>query len=305
LQNNNVKVQAALWGVAIIHGANYTIAKEVMPLYIGPFGFIVLRQSFAVLAFFLIGLFYGGSYSASQKDWTLIIISAFFGAALNMLTFFKGLSMTSPIQASLIMVTTPIIVTALSRVFLKDKLNNAGWMGLILGFTGTAWLILNGQPGHQFKVSAGDLFIFINALSYAIYLVISKPLLSRYHFIWLTKWLSLFGLLFTIPFGFHEVKAIEWIQIPPGGIAAIIYVLMFTTLLSFLLFGYALTHTTTSVVSSYIYLQPLLATAFAILVARDNLTWIKVLSGLVIFTGVWLVNKGKQERSALQAENKS
>jgi drug/metabolite transporter (DMT)-like permease len=281
--------------VAIIHGINYTVAKEVMPAYIGPYGFIVLRQAFAVLSFFLIDLFLSGQNKPTSTDWKLIIVSSFFGAALNMLTFFKGLSLTSPIQAALIMVITPVLVTALSWFFLKEKLKPVGWTGLFLGLAGTVWLILRGNPGHSFSISTGDLFIFINALSYAIYLVISKPLTGKYHFIWLTKWISLFGLLFTLPFGWREALSVEWTIIPAGALFSMAYVLIFTTLLSFLFFGYALTHTTTSVVSSYIYLQPLLATAFAIFTARDQLTWVKVVAGSIIFMGVYLVSKGKKE----------
>jgi len=298
LKANNFRVHAALWGVAIIHGVNYTVAKEVMPAYIGPYGFIILRQALAVFSFFLIDAFIPGKYKPTAADWRLIILSAFFGAALNMLTFFKGLSLTTPIQASLIMVTTPVLVTALSWFFLKERLNLAGGAGLFLGFAGTGWLILNGHPGHTLQVSAGDLYIFINALSYAIYLVISKPLLSKFHFIWLTKWISLFGLIFTLPFGTGELLSVNWTQFPAEAIFSLIYVLVFTTFLSFLFFGYALTHTSTNVVSSYIYLQPVIATVFAILTARDRLTWIKVLTGSIIFLGVYLVNKGKQTAGA-------
>jgi drug/metabolite transporter (DMT)-like permease len=223
----------------------------------------------------------------------LIIISALFGSALNLLTFFKGLSMTSPIQASLIIVTTPIIVTALSRFVLKDRLGAKGWLGLVLGFSGTAWLILNGNPMAGFKISLGDLLVFINSISYAIYLLISKPLLDRYHFVWLTKWMSLIGLFFTAWFGIPELLKVDYAALPVHVWGSISYVLLLTTVLSFIFFGYALTHTTTSVVSSYLYLQPLTATTFAIILGKDHLTVTKVISGLVILGGVYLVNIGK------------
>lgn len=267
-----------------------------MPDYIGPYGFILMRQLVATIVFFSIGMFLRKDYRPPASDWKLMVASAFFGAALNMLTFFKGLSMTSPIQASLIMIMAPILVTMLSWLVLKDRLHSTGWLGLALGFTGTAWLILAGQPGHRFSISTGDLFIFINAGSYAVFLVISKPLMGRYHFIWLTKWLSLFGLLMTLPFGLRELLAVNWAEMPATVWASVFYVVGFTTVTSFILYGYALTHASTSVVSSYIYLQPLLATAFAMLLGKDHLTWTKVLAGLIILTGLYLVNRGKKDQ---------
>jgi drug/metabolite transporter (DMT)-like permease len=294
LAGRNFRVHLFLWITAIIHGANYSIAKDVMPEYIGAYGFILMRQAFATVAFFGLGMFLNKRHKAPLSDWKLMVASAFFGAALNMLTFFKGLSLTSPIQASLIMVMSPGIVTLLSWLVLKDRLRYIGWVGLALGFAGTAWLILAGQPGHQFRLSQGDLYIFINAVSYGIFLVISKPLMGRYHYIWLTKWLSLFGFLMALPFGAGELMQVQWSSIPPAIWASIIYVLVFTTVTSFILYGYALTHGSTSVVSSYIYLQPLLATAFAILLGKDHLTWTKVLAGSIIIAGVYLVNRGKR-----------
>ena len=215
--------------VAIIYGVNYTIAKDVMPTYIKPFGFIVLRVLGATILFWALSLFMA-KQKIERSDFFRIFLAAVFGVCLNMLAFFKGLSMTSPINASVIMVTSPIIVLLLSAIILKERITFIKILGILLGLVGAVILIVYGQsiiPGD--KPFYGNLLILVNATSYGLYLIIVKNLTQKYDSVTLIKWLYLFGLILVIPFGFSEVQEIQWQLIPTTIYYNIGFVILFTT----------------------------------------------------------------------------
>ena len=150
--------------VSIIYGLTFTIAKDVMPKYIDAFGFILLRVGGTTLLFWIISLFIK-TEKIEKADFPRIIAAAFFGVALNMLTFFKGLSYTSPIMGSVIMVTTPIIVLVLSAILIKERMKTRKILGIILGLAGTLFLILYGKSmNNALKAGLGNLLVFINAV---------------------------------------------------------------------------------------------------------------------------------------------
>ena len=200
--------------VSLIYGVSFTIAKDVMPTYIKPFGFILLRVFGATILFWLIS-FFGPTEKIQLKDFPRIIAAAFFGVALNMLTFFKGLSFTSPISAAVIMVTTPIIVLILSAIIMKEKMIKRKIFGILLGLFGTGFLILYGRSiGNAANAPLGNLLVFINAVSYAFYLIIVKNLMDKYNAFTFVKWIYLFGFIMVIPFGFSQFQSVDWAVLP-------------------------------------------------------------------------------------------
>ena len=130
--------------VSIIYGVTFTIAKDVMPKYVAPFGFIIMRVGGSVVLFWIVS-FLGPKEKIASKDFPRIIAAALFGVAINMLTFFKGLSYTSPIMGAVLMVTTPMIVLILSAIIMKERMQKRKVLGIILGLSGTMTLILYGK----------------------------------------------------------------------------------------------------------------------------------------------------------------
>lgn len=283
--------------VAIIYGMNYTIAKDVMPTYIKPFGFIVLRVLGATVLFWALSLFMA-KQKIERSDFFRIFLAAVFGVCLNMLAFFKGLSMTSPINASVIMVISPIIVLLLSAIILKERITFIKVLGILLGLVGAVILIVYGQsiiPGD--KPFYGNLLILVNATSYGLYLIIVKRLTQKYDSVTLIKWLYLFGLILVIPFGFSEVQEIQWQLIPTTIYFNIGFVILFTTFFAYLFNLFALTQLKPTTLSAFIYLQPLIATTYALLNGKDSLNSVKIIAALLIFTGVYLVTKSNSKPS--------
>ena len=279
--------------VSLIYGLTFTIAKDVMPQYIQPYGFIVVRVFGASILFWLIS-FFVPKEKINRNDIPRIAAAAFFGVALNMLTFFKGLSYTSPIMGAVLMVTTPIIVLILSAIILKERLKIRKILGIILGLVGTGFLILYGKSiANATNAGLGNLLVFINAVSYGFYLIIVKKLMNKYNAFTFVKWIYTFGFLMVLPFGYSEFRAIEWHTIPTDIFWKIGFVVLFSTFFTYLLNLLSMRELKPTTVAVFIYLQPLFATIFAISLGKDDLNLVKIISAALLFLGVFLVTHKK------------
>jgi drug/metabolite transporter (DMT)-like permease len=299
MNNSNLKEHLALLIVAVIYGVNFVIAKEVMPVYILPKGFILLRAVTGTLFFFLIARFFTAE-KIQQKDWLRLILCGLFGVALNQVLFFEGLNRTTPINASLVMITTPISVLLLDRLINREKITLIKTIGILLGAAG-ALLIIFGKKDFQLQLTAalGDFFVFLNAFFYAVYLVIVKPLMKTYHPVTVIKWVFAFGLVAVLPVGFTELQQVQWHTFDTKIWLCVLFVLLFTTVLAYLLNIYAMRKVSAALVGVYIYVQPIVATLIAMLYAKDELTTSKALAAALIFTGVYLTGMAMERKKSV------
>lgn len=285
--------------VSIIYGITFTIAKDVMPKYIDAYGFILLRAGGSMLLFWAVWLFMKLNSKApiekiATHDFPRIIAAAFFGVAFNMLTFFKGLSLTSPISAAVIMVSTPMIVLVLSALIMKERMRKRMVSGLILGLIGTAFLILYGKSiGSATNAGLGNFLVLVNAISYGFYLIIVKKLMDKYNAFTFVKWIYLFGFIMVLPFGWSQFDAVNWTLVPIAICWKIAFVVVISTFLTYLLNLLSMKELKPTTVAVFIYLQPLFATVFAISLGKDELSLVKIGSAALIFIGVYLVSMKK------------
>ena len=283
--------------VSIIYGVTFTIAKDVMPKYVDAYGFILMRVGGSTILFWLVWLFSRMPEKVRKEridraDFPRIIWAAFFGVALNMLSFFKGLSLTSPISASVIMVSTPMIVLVLSAIIIKERIRKRMALGIILGLIGTAFLILYGKSiGNASNASLGNFLVFVNATSYGLYLVLVKKLMDKYNAFTFVKWIYLIGFLMVLPFGWGEFEAVNWALMPMDMYWKIGFVVVFSTFLTYLLNLLSMKELKPTTIAVFVYLQPVFATVFAISLGKDELTLVKIVSAILIFTGVYLVTQ--------------
>lgn len=295
IRRNYAYIAATL--VSILYGVTFTVAKDVMPNYIMPFGFILLRVFGATILFWAFA-FLGPKEKIAWVDYPRIFFAAFFGVALNMLTFFKGLSYTSPIMGAVLMCTTPMIVLVLSAFMLRERLAPQKIIGLVLGLIGTAVLILYGKSMHNAPhASVGNLLVFINAISYGFYLILVKKLMNKYNAFTFVKWIYTFGLVLVIPFGWQEFEAISWQLIPMSIYYKIVFIVVGSTFLTYLLNLVSMRQLKPTTVSVFIYLQPLFASVFAIGLGKDEISVVKLTAALLIFTGVYLVTQNKEAQA--------
>jgi drug/metabolite transporter (DMT)-like permease len=275
--------------VSIIYGVTFTIAKDVMPAFLKPFGFIVLRVGGSALLFWLCALFIP-KQKIALNDYPRIAAAALFGVALNMLTFFEGLSLTSPIMASVLMVTTPMIVLVLSAFIIKEKILGKKAAGIALGLIGTVILIMYGKSAASDENALwGNFLVFVNAVSYGLYLILVKKLMDKYNPFAFVKWIYLFGFIMVLPFGWQQLAAAKWLLMPCHIVLKVLFVVVFSTFLTYLLNLLSMKQLKPTTVAVFIYLQPLFATIFAIGLGKDELNAVKILSAILIFVGVYLV----------------
>ncbi len=283
------------FSAALIYGVSFTVAKEVMPLYVRPFGFILLRVMGATILFWSVGLFVKKE-KIELKDFPRLALAALFGMALNQLSFFKGLSMTTPINASVIMVCTPIIVLIFSSLLLKEKASKKKLLGIFIGLFGAVILIVFGKDrGVSSNASLGNLLVFVNASAYALYLILVKNLTKRYNAITLAKWLYLIGLFMVLPFGFSEFQLVNWQQMPLPILWRVGFIIVFTSFLTYLFNLYAIKELKPTTLSIFIYLQPVIASSYALMVGSDSLNLLKIAATVLIFVGVYLVTLRPKE----------
>ncbi|WP_204344308.1 DMT family transporter [Psychroserpens algicola] len=282
----------ALSLVQLLYGLNYTFAKFLINEgFIKTFGLTLCRVGGATLLFWIFGFFFKAE-KIDKKDYFTFFLGAVFGVAINMLLFLKGLELTSPIHASVIVTTTPIIILVLSSFFLAEKVTKLKILGVVLGFCGGILLTVLGKSTRVGdNVPLGNLFIFINAISYSIYIIIIKKLTAKYHPFTFIKWLFLFGLLMVIPFGYTEASEIQWHTFTPYVWLSVAFVVIGATFATYVLNPLALRSLKASTVGVFIYLQPVIAGVFAILMGVDVVSPVKIIAMLLIFSGVYLVSK--------------
>lgn len=296
--NTRALALIAVFMVQLLYGLTFTFAKGIINEgLIAPFGFILVRIIGATALFWILSIFTKNE-KIERKDFLTFFLASIFGIALNMLTFFKGLEYTTPINASVIMITVPIIVLLLSAIFLAEKLTLIKVLGVFLGFSGAIILSLYGSGTSSVgsNVPLGNLLVFINAASYSVYIIIIKKVTSKYHPFSFIKWLFLFGLCIVLPFGYQDLTQVELYRFTAYDFFAVAFVVVGATFGTYLLNPIGLRHLKASTVTTFIYLQPVIAAIFAIAMGADSLNVVKVLAAAIIFSGVYLVTKKKKEK---------
>jgi drug/metabolite transporter (DMT)-like permease len=287
----NTRAHLALLGANIIYGLNFIFGKAVMPEHITPFALLFLRSISAALLFWITSLFIPKE-KVERKDLIFIASVAVFGVVINQAMFLAGLALTSPINSSIIQSTNPIFAFIFAAFILKEKITFLRGAGLVVGFSGVIILILrSGSPDVGSATFLGDVYTLINTTSWAFYTVIIKRMLEKYHPITVMKWTFLFGIFINVPIGYQQWQATDLGAIPFTAWLQIGFVVFFATFLGYLLLTYGLRRLSPTIVSSYTYLQPVMAAWIATLIGQDHIDVTIVFSACLIFTGVYIVSR--------------
>ncbi len=279
-------------GATTIYALNHTIAKGVMPHYVQPFGFIIFRVGGAALLFWLISIF-GPKEKIEKRDYLRMLICAILGIGINMLVFFKGLSLSTPINSAVLVTTTPIIVLILSAVFIKERISPRKIFGITIGLLGALGLILFSSEIRQDapNIPLGNFLILLNSVFYGSYLIVVRPLLDKYHPFTFMKWLFTIGIFLVLPFGYQELVEIDFPNLPTEAIWSVIFVVVGTTFCTYLFNIFALTQLKASTLSAFVYVQPLIGILYATATGKDSLTTLKILAASLVLLGVYLASR--------------
>ncbi|HSZ71534.1 MAG TPA: DMT family transporter, partial [Cytophagaceae bacterium] len=213
------------------------------------------------------------------------------GVALNQLFFYKGLSISAPINASLIMATIPIFVLIFSAVLLHSFPTWKQSLGVMISASGAYYLIIYSGGGLKTNYLNGDVLILFNCFSYAIYMVIVKPLLEKFHPLFITKWMFAVGAIVVLPFTYNNVWQTDWIAISKDGWLAYSYIILFATLFNYYFTNATMKWLSPVTIGAYGYLQPFFATLFAVILRTDAISTEKIIAGGVIFSGILLTSQ--------------
>ena len=297
MDKRTLAIFAAL-GATLIYALNHTIAKDVMPTHVQGFGFIGIRLIGATILFWLLGLLIP-KQPIDKADRMAFLRAAILGMAINMLAFFKGLEYSTPINSTVIITTTPIMVFLFSVLLLKENIRPKRAIGVLMGFLGALSLILFSQQAtaNASNISLGNFLFVINASAYGFYMIYVKPLSEKYNTIHLLKWLFLIGLVITMPFTLPELMAVDFQQLPLSIWWRIGFVVLGTTFMTYLLMVYAIRHLRATSLSVFTYLQPIIGIVYAVLVGADFMTPIKWIAMSLVLVGVYLVTKQEQPKA--------
>lgn len=304
MKYNTYKAHFALLGANLIYGANYIIAKGVMPNKISPTAFVFIRLVCCAALFWLLKFLFVKE-KVELKDFPRIALCGLLGAAANMLFFFHGINITSPVDASIIMTATPVLVFVFSYFILKERMTKNKLIGTIIAGIAALFLILYGNKTEGTSSLLGNFLVFCNAASYGLYLVLVKNLMSKYNAITVISWMFLFGLIMVTPFSIKPFMETNFDAFTTNTYLVIGYVVLFTTFLTYLFNVYALKYVTPSVTSSYIYLQPaisfIMVSVYAFVLMKDeyaqDINMVKIISCLMVVVGVYIISKPTKKRA--------
>ena len=284
------KAHIAVLLTNIFFATNFILVKFISPKYIGPYGVNVVRVGVSLILFWLVWLFGKSSARIKKEHWWRFILCGLTGVALNQMLFIKGLTLTATVHASLLMLCTPLLITILAFWALKEKISWPKSIGLVMGIAGAVVLITSKENNGDASLQ-GDLLIVLNAISYALYFILVKPLMKIYPPLHVVRWVFTFGFILIIPVGWSQFNAIEWQQMGWTQYIALFAIVCCGTFLAYYFNAFGLQHLGAGITGSYIYTQPLFATLIAVLFLHEQFSFEKLIAGIFIFAGVYLVSR--------------
>ena len=272
--------------------------KHISPSLITPIALTSIRVGGTAILFWLFFGLKANTNKFQKADFYIILICALTGIAMNQNFSIKGMSLTSPIHASLLVLTTPIVITLLAIFFLKERLNSLKIVGLLLGIFGGVLLVFSRDISvvNKSGQALGDMFVVFGAISYATYVVMMKSIAHKYSNTAILKWVFLIGSMICIPFGWHDLHLVQWASFDALSWFCLFYIVVGATFFAYQLVNFGIYKLGASVAGSFIYSQPFFATIAAIILLNETITLTKFLSAGLIMTGVFLANykpKGK------------
>lgn len=293
----------ALIAVQLMFGSAPVLGKAALAAF-PSLAIVGFRVGGAALAFYLLQRLRGSLTLDCRRDYLYFAVFSLFGIALNQVLFFKGLSLTTATNTSLLAVMIPIFTFLISAGVGVEKLTWRKVLGIVIAGFGVVYLIDPTKASFSSATTQGDILIILNSLSYAIYVVVSKNLISKYGALKSIAWLFLFGSIINVPLGIFSVQTVELGAIGSNAWLALAAIIVFPTILAYFWNAWALARVEPSVVAIYVYLQPLIGTISAIIFLNEIFSVRLVISAAMIFLGVYLVTRRKVKRDKIYPTNK-
>lgn len=260
--------------------------------FTGPYGLNVVRSGICVVLFWIAFILNAEKKHIKRKDIVRFILCAFSALAANQMLFMKGVSLTYPIHASLLLLITPILITFIAAWVLREMITVKKLIGLFLGIAGACILILSGSNKTKGNdILLGDLLVIMSTLLYTTYFILVKPLMQQYSTMNVMRWVFTFGFIMIIPLGWNEFIHTSWNVYGAKEYLLVFLVVVPGTFLAYIFNAYGIKKLSASVAGAYIYSQPVFSVIIATVFLNERLQLYKVIAAVIIFCGVFLATK--------------
>lgn len=286
---NKFKPHLALLACNVVWAMDYPFYTMVLGHYVRPLAMIAASLTFTALVS-LIPLLWQKSERIERSDIRKLIGAALLIGVLRKSFIMFGLSMTSPIDGSIIDTIVPLLVLLLSVLLGIDRFTKLNIAGVALGMAGAVAVVLTGaSAAHTHSHLWGNILIVLSAFVSSVYMVWFKRIVSKYSPVTVMRWIYCISAAIALPIGLHDIIHTDFVRVAQHALFPTLFVLIVPTYIPNLLLNYALKFVAPTVSSIYTYLQPVLAIAVSVAWGLDKLHFDTVIFALVIFAGVGLV----------------
>lgn len=292
--NKNVQGHIFALTANILWGLMAPIGKSAL-MEFSALSVTTFRMVGAAACFWLLSAFCKREH-VDHRDMLKIFFASLFALVFNQGVYIFGLSMTSPIDASIVTTTLPIVTMIIAAIYLKEPVTNLKVLGIFVGAMGALILIMSSQTAGGGNSSIiGDLLCLVAQISFSIYLTVFKGLSQKYSPITLNKWMFVYASMCYIPFSYHDVASIQWAEISTAAFVQVGYVVVGGSFLAYIFIMTAQRLMRPTVVSMYNYMQPIVASIAAIIMGLGVFEWEKGAAIALVFLGVYIVTKSKSK----------
>ena len=252
------------------------------------------------LLFWLIGMFVkpdkNACNSIERRDIAPLIIASLLVIGLNQVLIIVGMSLTSPVDASVVCSLTPIFTLIFGAILMGIAFTWNKALGVTIGLAGALIFVFTGQADAETYVSnpvLGDVACLMAQVFGALYLVCFTKLISKYSLITLMKWMFLISGIAVLPFSLPDMLAVDWSQVILMEYIDLTFIILFGTCLAYMLIPVAQRRVEPTVIAMYNYLQPVVAVVFSVIAGLATFSITNAIATAMVFVGVWIVNRAK------------
>ena len=261
------------------------------------------------MVLFWIASFFQKPERVAPKDLLKLLGASLLAIVFNQGCFIFGVGLTSPVDASIITTSMPLLAMVLAAIYLKEPITGKKVLGIAVGATGALLLILGSHQVSEAKAAGnhyiwGDLLVLLAQFSYALYFVLFKNFVNKYSLITIMKWMFTYAFICALPFSYNDLLHTEWKSLQNTEIGALVFIVVGSTFISYVLIVIGQKNLRPTVAGMYNYVQPLVASIVAVCWGMDTFNFVKIISVALIFGGVYLVtnSRSKAEMEAVVAD---
>ena len=304
-----LKGHGSMLGANVMWGLMSPVAKFVMVGgAVTPLVVTDLRITGAMVLFW-IASFFQKPERVTPKDLLKLLGASLLAIVFNQGCFIFGVGLTSPVDASIITTSMPLLAMVLAAIYLKEPITGKKVLGIAVGATGALLLILGSHQVSEAKAAGnhyiwGDLLVLLAQFSYALYFVLFKNFVNKYSLITIMKWMFTYAFICALPFSYNDLLHTEWKSLQNTEIGALVFIVVGSTFISYVLIVIGQKNLRPTVAGMYNYVQPLVASIVAVCWGMDTFNFVKIISVALIFGGVYLVtnSRSKAEMEAVVAD---